>query len=108
MLQADEPKASRPLSLLEFSIRSASQAYGRECVLRVLLRHPLRALRGVLAYALTGATSPRAPCWHPERRPTCLSSSTPWPRGAVSSTCQVAHTMPTQTTSTVRFDPAPF
>jgi hypothetical protein len=51
MLRADEPKANRPLSLLEFSIRSASQAYGREYVLRVLLRHPLRALRGVLAYA---------------------------------------------------------
>jgi len=51
VLQATESKADRPLSLLEFSIRSTFQAYGREYVRRVVLRHPLHAFRGALAYA---------------------------------------------------------
>ncbi len=39
------------LALLDFSIHSLSEAYGRVFVRRVILRHPLRALRGMVAYA---------------------------------------------------------
>jgi hypothetical protein len=39
------------LNLLSFSMRSLGRAYGREFLLRALVRHPGRSLAGLLAYA---------------------------------------------------------
>jgi len=42
---------ARPLlSLVHFSARSLTQAYGRTFIRRILLRHPLAALRGLRGY----------------------------------------------------------
>ena len=43
-------KTTSLLALLEFSFNSLPQAYGRAFVRRIVLRHPLRMLRGLLAY----------------------------------------------------------
>jgi hypothetical protein len=50
MTRTLDPKTTGLLALLEFSLNSLSQAYGRVFVRRILLRHPLRTLRGLLAY----------------------------------------------------------
>lgn len=50
MTRMHELKANHLLPLLEFSFKSLSQAYGRAFVRRIVLRHPLRTLRGLLIY----------------------------------------------------------
>jgi len=49
----------RLVHLLGFALRSLTQAYGRAFLLRTVLRHPLAALRGLVAYARTlGSVEP--------------------------------------------------
>jgi hypothetical protein len=50
MTRMRNSKTTSLLALLEFSFRSLPQAYGRTFVRRIVLRHPLRMLRGLLAY----------------------------------------------------------
>lgn len=59
MTRTLDPKTTGLLALLEFSLNSLSQAYGRAFVRRIVLRHPLRTLRGLLAYGqILGAHRP--------------------------------------------------
>jgi len=53
MISMLDSKTRRFLALLEFSFNSLPQAYGRTFVRRIVLRYPLRALRGFLAYCQT-------------------------------------------------------
>jgi hypothetical protein len=59
MTRMRDSKTTNLLALLEFSINSLPQAYGRAFVRRIVLRHPLRLLRGLLAYRqILGADRP--------------------------------------------------
>lgn len=51
MIHELSARTKRSLALLDFMIHSAAQAYGRAFILRVVLRHPWRTLRGMMAYA---------------------------------------------------------
>jgi hypothetical protein len=62
MIRSDNSQLGRLLRLLHFSWRSLPQAYGRAFVWRLVLRHPLAALGGFLAYARSLAAV------EPERR----------------------------------------
>jgi len=55
MVNLPDSKPRRFLALLEFTFNSLPQAYGRTFVQRIVLRHPLRALRGFLAYCETSS-----------------------------------------------------
>ncbi len=55
MVNLPDSKTRRFLALLEFTFNSLPQAYGRTFVRRIVLRHPLRALRGFLAYCQTSS-----------------------------------------------------
>lgn len=52
------PKWNRFWNLIEFSLHSLFQAYGHMFVKHVVLRHPLRTLRGLWAYLHLGNTAP--------------------------------------------------
>jgi len=59
MTRTLDPKTTSLLPLLEFSLNSLSQGYGRAFVRRIVLRHPLRTLRGLLTYRqILGAHRP--------------------------------------------------
>ena len=53
-----ESALKRLTTLLEFSLKSLPQPYGRLFVRRVALRHPLRTLRALWTYWLTFGASP--------------------------------------------------
>jgi len=60
MISLPDSKTRRFLALLEFSFNSLSQAYGRTFVRRIVVRHPLRTLRGFVTYCQTlSADRPR-------------------------------------------------
>jgi hypothetical protein len=50
------PNLNRLLALSEFAFHSLAQAYGHYFLRRIVLRHPLHAARGFLAYARTTET----------------------------------------------------
>jgi hypothetical protein len=58
MVSADVTKTHRLWRLLEFSVHSLNQAYGTAFVRRIVLRHPLRALRGAWTFGHTPQPGP--------------------------------------------------
>lgn len=51
MIQEPSTRTKRLLALVDFSVHSVTQAYGRVFVRRVILHHPWSALRGLVAHA---------------------------------------------------------
>nr|MBC7244881.1 hypothetical protein [Chloroflexota bacterium] len=63
MFQVSDPKVNSTLRLLDFSLHSILQAYGRAFLFHAVLRHPLRTLRGLWTYRQVFETD------QPETRP---------------------------------------